>query len=57
MIQISAVWKKANADGVDYFTGNLGQARLLILPNKYKEAGDNKPDYIVCVAEPLKKTT
>lgn len=40
-IELCGLWK--NEKGT--ISGNMGAARLLILPNKFKEPGDKKPDY------------
>ncbi len=37
------------ADGKIYLTGKMGDAKLLVFPNRAKKS-DNDPDYIVYVA-------
>lgn len=50
MIKIGAVWKSQDKDGNPMLTGLMGDARLVILKNGYKEQ-DKHPDYIVYIAE------
>lgn len=49
MIQISGLWLNESKGGEKYFTGYMGNAKILIFKNKFKEA-DNQPDYILYVA-------
>ena len=61
-IKITGLWKKKSKDGkVEYLSGNInvdediqiGQGhRLLVFKNKYKEEGDQRPDYNAYVALP-----
>jgi len=44
MLKVTGLWRKAGKNG-HYLSGNLGNVRVIILPNKYKKEGDNAPDY------------
>lgn len=50
LTEIFALWKNTSKSGETYLTGKLGNARLLVLKNNYKEA-DNQPDYRVFVTK------
>lgn len=50
LIKIGALWK-----GEKSLSGKLGEARLLVIKNKYKEDGDKRPDYNVFIAPPIAK--
>jgi len=56
LIEFGALWNKVNPDGKEYFTGNIGKARVVILPNKYKRE-ESHPDKIIFITEPKKKTS
>lgn len=48
MINIGGLWANVSKKGELYFTGYLNGARLLILPNNFKEK-DSHPDYVMNV--------
>lgn len=48
MIEIGGLWEFRGGGG---FAGNFGKARIVVLPNKYKKAGDKSPDYRLFFAE------
>jgi len=50
MIKLGALWQNEGKDGT-YFAGKMGEARLIVLPNKYKNK-DSQPDYYVFVDSP-----
>lgn len=50
MIQITGLWLNETQDGQKYFTGYMGNARVLIFRNGYKKE-DKHPDYILYVSE------
>jgi len=55
LVKIGALWKPDNkSDRGPTLTGKLGDARLVIFPNKYKET-DNHPDYVLYVENPKKR--
>lgn len=55
LIEFGALWNKTTQpDGKEYFTGNIGRARIVILPNRYKR-DESHPDWILFVTEPRKK--
>ena len=49
LVKVGALWDKPNS-----FQGKMGEARLVILPNKHKKE-DKHPDRIVYVCNPKKK--
>lgn len=51
LIKLTGVWQKTSAKGVTYFTGRLGAAKLVILPNRDKKT-DSDPDFHVFVQTP-----
>ena len=55
MLEIAAVWENIDKNGKKYFSGNLGNSKLLILQNKYKKEGSKEPDYRVVICEKPKK--
>jgi len=50
MIKLTTLWKNQTKDGQFYLSGTLGNSRILIFPNGYKQK-NNDPDFIVYVAE------
>jgi len=54
LIPIAGLWKRQTKDGKTYLGGKLGGARLLLLPNQYKQK-DTDPDYVLLVAEKPKQ--
>ena len=54
MIKLTALWLKRSKDDESYMSGNVGDANIIIMRNKYKKS-DNHPDYIVYITEPQKK--
>jgi hypothetical protein len=38
-IKLSGLWKNKTKDGKTYLSGNLGTAKMLVLPNDFKRAG------------------
>lgn len=55
LVKIGALWKGEDQNGNPKLTGKLGDARLLVLKNTYKEEGSKQPDYVVYVAKAQKK--
>jgi hypothetical protein len=49
MIRIAALWKNTSREGEAYLSGYLGDARLYIFKNKFKEEGTRQPDYLCFV--------
>jgi hypothetical protein len=49
LVKIGALWKQPKS-----LQGLMGNARLIVLKNNYKEK-ENQPDYIVYVQNPKKK--
>jgi uncharacterized protein (DUF736 family) len=50
LVTIGALWTNKDREGRTYYSGKLGDARLLVFENKFKEKGDKTPDYRVYVA-------
>jgi PhoPQ-activated pathogenicity-related protein len=50
MIKVTGLWKQQDKNGVTYFSGNFGDARVLIFVNRYKDK-PNQPDYIMYLAD------
>lgn len=48
MIQIAAFWKKTSKEGKTYYTGKLGNGKLLLFQNKEKK-NDKSPDLLLYV--------
>ncbi len=48
MIKIGALWKSEKGDNL---TGQMGDARLVVIPNQYKKEPKH-PDFVVFIAEP-----
>jgi hypothetical protein len=53
-IEIASVWRNETRDGEEYWSGYLGNSKLLIFKNKYKKE-DRHPDLRVYVAPKEKK--
>lgn len=53
LTEIAALWKNESKSGEMYLGGYLGNSKLLILKNNYKEK-ENEPDYRVYVAPKAK---
>lgn len=49
MIQISGLWLNETKDGKKYMSGYMGEAKILIFRNEYKES-ENQPDYRMYIA-------
>lgn len=54
LVKIAALWLNEGKDGKKFMAGYLGDAKLLVFRNNYKEE-DKHPDYIVYVAAKEKK--
>jgi len=48
VIQLSAFWKKTSKEGRIYYTGRLGNGRLLLFKNEKKES-EKHPDLILYI--------
>ncbi len=53
-IKLTSLWKNKTEKGQEYFSGYLGDAKLMIFPNGYKKE-DKHPDYIVYLVPNKKK--
>lgn len=50
MMQLGGLWLNESRGGEKYMVGYLGNLKLLVFKNKYKE-NDTQPDYIMYVDE------
>lgn len=50
MIKLTGLWENKNEKGETYFTGTLGNCRILAFRNSYKKE-DNEPDFILYLDE------
>ena len=50
MIRLTGLWESTTKDGQQMLSGNLGNARLVILPNKFKKT-DKHPTHNLLIAE------
>lgn len=55
MIKATGLWLNTDKEGNKYFSGSLGNARVVIFKNNFKEEGSNEPDYNMYFAEQVKK--
>lgn len=54
LVKLGALWAgKKDRNGNPMMTGKIGDARVLVLKNTYKEQ-ENQPDYIIYVTNPDK---
>lgn len=53
MLKLASLWIKQGKNG-EFFSGKLGDATIMIFPNRKKTA-DNQPDFNVFLAEPQNK--
>lgn len=54
MIPVTGLWLGKDKNQNQYFSGNLGNARLMIFKNTHKEK-ENQPDYLLYLDEKKKK--
>jgi hypothetical protein len=50
MIQLAAFWKKESKKGRTYYTGKMGEGRLLLFLNKEKKS-QKSPELLLYVVE------
>lgn len=55
MIKVSGLWLNIDKEGNKYFSGGLGNIRVVIFKNTFKEEGSNEPDYNMYFDENKKK--
>lgn len=53
-IPLTGLWMRTDKNGNTYYTGSLGNARLMVFKNNRKE-NDNQPDYIMFLTENKKR--
>ena len=53
-IPLGGLWANQMKDGSMYFSGSLGQGKIVIFPNGYKDK-DSDPDYKMYLTEKQKK--
>ena len=49
-IRVCGLWKNVDKNGNEYFSGNIGDIRVMIFPNRFKET-EKQPDYIMRFSE------
>jgi uncharacterized protein (DUF736 family) len=54
LVKIGGLWENETRGGETYYSGSLGQAKLLIFRNKKKESSKH-PDFNVFVASKARK--
>lgn len=54
MIKLTGLWKNTSKDGKEYWSGNLGSAKIMVFEND-KKGNDKAPDYNLVVGEQKKK--
>ena len=54
MIQLSALWKKDSKNGRSYYTGKLGDGRLLLFRND-KKTDEKHPDLLLYIVAEEKR--
>ena len=47
--QICAVWAKASGKVNRFYVGTWGDSRILVMPNRFKTADNNQPDFRVYI--------
>ena len=56
MKYIGGLWKSKTKSGQNMLSGNIGKyIKIVILPNKNKQQGDNKPDVNMFIADPERR--
>lgn len=50
LIEIAALWESTDKNGNPMLTGKMGNARVVVLKNTYKDK-ENQPDYRVYVTK------
>lgn len=55
LVNIGGLWVHKDKNGNPYFTGYLGNAKLYIFKNTYKEE-DKHPDFVMSVGNKQKPT-
>lgn len=51
LINLCGLWKRTSLAGNPYLRGRLGNATVLVMPNRYKTQ-ENQPDLIMYLAPP-----
>ena len=54
MIEITGLWEKKDKNGNTYFSGTMGNAKVLVMKNNFKEK-ETQPDYKMFLVEKEKK--
>lgn len=55
MLKVTGLWLNEGKDKQKYFSGNLGNIRIVIFKNTFKKEGSNEPDYQMYFDEQAKK--
>lgn len=56
LIRLGGLWLNESKNGEKYFSGGLGNGRLLVFRNKHKEK-DSDPDYVLYIAPKQQQQT
>jgi hypothetical protein len=51
LIRVCGLWTNTGRDGKKFLSGSIGQMKVLILPNNFKEKGSKHPDYNIFLAK------
>lgn len=56
-IKLGALWDKESKTGNSFMSGSITikgvETKIACFRNKYKEEGDNKPDWVIQESEPM----
>jgi hypothetical protein len=55
MLKVTGLWVNEGANGQKYFSGTMGNIRIVIFKNTFKADSSNEPDYILYFDEQKKK--
>ena len=55
MVKLGGLWLNTSPKGEKFFSGNFGNARIVIFKNGFKTEGSKDPDYYLYIDEQLKK--
>ena len=54
-IVLTRMWTRTGSDGALYYAGRCAGARILVLPNRHPEPGDDAPYLLVLAPNDLPK--
>ena len=56
LINLGGLWLNESKSGTKYFSGYLGDAKILIFKNNHKDEGSKQPDYRMYLGKGKKQT-